>query len=170
LGLPNGTTYNRWVEYPEYAIPRADHAYQAGPFLFSRPYGPYSKDDTRELLDWADTHGFECQIDAPSSWHPSTLLITVFDREAVDEFYVEAEKRGDAFVSSLHYALYTDSHSDIDRVYHDGWNRNGETGIFILNTLTSKHGVGGLVADTPNPDLNKYIRPQKHYSLTRPAR
>lgn len=144
--------------YPEYKIPRADHAFCQGPYMISRPYGMFGE-DIEELVEWASKHSLEFYFTGPSSWHPATLLLLVYRPEFVREFNDAAAPYGDAFTTSLLEIMYRDSHSEINRVYRGRY----ETGIFILNSRKSKDGVGFI----EGPEgVESYLSTKGVYSLS----
>jgi hypothetical protein len=134
-----------WADRPEYLIPHADHAFGCGPYLVSRPYGQ-GLEYMRDLVDWAEKHGLDLNIDAPSSWHPATLLVEAYRPEWREEFWQQAEAHGDAFKASLQFKVYHKMHAEMRRVYAWG---DRESGIYILNTTTG--GKGTSSSDPPLP-------------------
>lgn len=149
----------RW-EYPEYSIPRADHAFQLGPYLVSRPYR-MGGDAVCDLVEWAEKCGLDFEIDAPSSWHPATLLIMVYEPRSVREFFEGAERYGDAFESSLLQRLYYESHSEVTGV-RSRWAAR-EMGIYVLNARKSSQG--GYARDGRSDQVEDFLAPQKAYTL-----
>jgi hypothetical protein len=124
------------MDRPEQAIPRADHAFQAGPDLVSRPYGMGS-DSVGELVDWCKRYGLEFDIDSPSSWHPATLVVRVWNPEFKQEFWVKVRSYGDAFELSMHHLIYDRVYAEITRVRRVFKDR--DTGIFLFrSTVTTE--------------------------------
>jgi len=130
---------NCYTGDPASAIPESDHSFTLGPYLVSRPYGAFKR-NLRDLLDWADLHGLELWLDAPSSWHPSTLVIRAFREDWREEFKAAARAHGDAFEQVVSTYIYRQAYADIDRVYH-GSRKPRESGIYILNTTRSVHSA-----------------------------
>lgn len=156
----------RQYDRPEYLMPHADHAFQIGPYLVSRPYrmeGEYM----REILDWVDQFKLQVTINAPSSWHPATLVITAYASEFVGQFWENADKHGDAFKATVVSIVYRECHGDLRRVYEPSyythWDRR-ETGVYIQNTRVSKHGVYGS-GIAPDDDVERFLVPNSPYHL-----
>jgi len=133
--------YPGWRRHdrPEGHIPGGDHAFQVGPYLVSRPYG-FGIDGMRALVEFCERHELECVIDGASSWHPGTTAIKIYRPEWAEEFSDRADSYGDAFRASVKKRVYLDIHGQTDRVY-EPWARY-ESGVFVLNTTVTKHGVG----------------------------
>ena len=152
------TPYGRF-ERPEYMMPRADHAFQLGPYLVSRPYRLWEY-DIRDLSDWAEKHGLRLRIDAPSSWHPATLVVVANRPEFACEYREGAKQYGDAFESTLITTEYYEMFSAVHRVRHK-W-REGETGMYVLEPSRSRHGVGDVRNDV---GVEHYVKAQKGYTI-----
>jgi hypothetical protein len=156
------TTDNPWDRRymePEREIPRADHAFQFGPFLVSRPY--HMEGDTlRDIVEWTAKHDLDFDIDAPSSWHPSTLLVTVYRRAWVQDFLDGARAHGDAFLSTLLDIQRRELYSTNTRVYTKPNNR--ETGVFILTGNAAKRGV---TRQHYSSDIKHFLEAKQGYTL-----
>jgi len=149
-----------WLRYdrPEHYIPRSDHAFQIGPHLVSRPYG-LSHEGIKELWDWAAKYDLELLIGAPSSWHPSTLVVIAAREEFVNEFEEGAKQYGDAFEATLSNTVYYEIYSATHAVKKT-WNHR-ETGIYILDPSRCRQaGVEGLEAD-----ISHYLKAQEYYQI-----
>ena len=94
----------------------------------------------RALVEFCERHELECVIDGASSWHPGTTAIRIYRPEWAEEFSDRADSYGDAFRASVNERVYLDIHGQTDRVY-EPWSRY-ESGVFVLNTTVTKHGVG----------------------------
>ena len=134
--------YPGWRRHdrPEKHIPGGDHAFQVGPYLVSRPYG-FGLDGMRALVEFCERNGFEASFGGPSSWHPATTAIKIYRPEWAEEFSDRADSYGDAFRASVNERVYLDIHGETDRVY-EPWSRYEESGVFVLNTTVTKHGIG----------------------------
>jgi len=131
-----------WMDFGN-SLPDGDHVFFVGPYVISRPYG-LNNDQVAKLLEWSTQHGLEFRINAPTSWHPSTIRISIFKEEWRKDFWDQAEQHGDAFYMGVVQGVYERSHGIIHRVYRGSlWqgDRRQETGVYILDTR-GKHGIG----------------------------
>jgi hypothetical protein len=151
-------------ERPEYAIPHNDHAFEIGPYLISRPYRQ-DKDYIRDMIDWCDKYDFDCDIDAPSSWYPATLLVTIVQPEWRKAFWADARSKGDAFSLGIADIIRNETHCNLDDVYRGSSRYPEQTGVYVLDSLRCRHGVNFNASKTP--DIGSYLKAQKHYSLGR---
>ncbi len=150
--------FDYWVDRPEHLIPGHDHCLQIGPYLVSRPYGMYLE-KLEELVVWAKEHGLEVQVDAPSSWHPATILVQVYRQEFSTQFWERVKEYGDAFEASMNMLVYYRQRSQITRV-RKKWN-NHETGVYVLrSTVTTEHE-----AAQPMLKIGDYVKPERSYRL-----
>ena len=156
-GPPKG--FNYVGDNPAYFMPRADHAFVCGPYLVSRPYGLWGE-DAKALAAWAENHSFEILIDAPSSWHPATLLVEAYREEFKAEFWEATKQRGDEFNVSMARLVYRRMHATITRVVR--YTNEYDTGFYVLGTT-----VGGLEKESAdNPQ--DYLKPtNRRYALER---
>lgn len=156
LGLPVS-------EYPEYAIPYADHPFMVGPYLISRPY-QRAGDEIREILDWCDEYDFNCSFDAPSSWYPQTLLIIVSRRDWAVEFWRDAEGKGDAFELGVKLAFERDAYSTLHTLRgRKVFGYPSDTGLYVLDNLNSRHARNH--AEFGALDIDDYLKPSEGFAF-----
>lgn len=147
-----------FYERPEHKIPGADHAIQVGAWLVSRPYG-VDGETCRELLQWTDTHQLAFDIEAPSSWHPATVVVRVWNPEWAREFNRGADGYGDAFAEAVTHIAY---HRMFSRSYHlrkpdRGYFKYREVGIYALAAEESEYGE----------NIKSYLEPVEPYYFDR---
>jgi hypothetical protein len=80
-------------------------------------------------------------VSAPSSWHPRTLVVRVWDANMATEFAREVDARGRGFRDEVNMDIYYQMFSDVIRVKRAAWHPY-EVGVYILNGVLGRRGTG----------------------------